>query len=141
MRARIVDVPRGARVTEEVEKPPEHGDAVAAPQSEVGGVRRQLVREPACVVEALMKSLSDDLSHGGGILAVRQEVRGDPRRARGRQSVQPNPLLLPKGTLMEPHVGTPGLAANWERKVVAVCREIAESVQARSGPVGHDPLI
>jgi hypothetical protein len=74
MCARLIHVPRGARVTDDVEKPPEHGHAVAAPQSEMGSVRRKLVREPVWVVQGLVKSLSHDLPYSRGILAVREEV-------------------------------------------------------------------
>lgn len=128
------------RVADEIEQPAHQREAIATPEAESGRVRRERVGDGAGIVERPPERVRDDVPDPGGILAIREQVRRDPRGAGDGETVQLAPLSGCDLSPMQAHIGTTGLPSDRQGELMLISGEMAEPVERCGRAAGDDPL-
>ncbi len=94
-------------------------------------VDSERVGERAGIVIDRTKRVRDDVGHRLWILALVEQVRGDPGRARYEQSSETDPLAVSEPPGVEPYVLMSRLTPSANREVMDVSGKMAETVHLR----------
>jgi hypothetical protein len=119
----------------------EHRQPVVTTEAKPTGVRREPVSERARIVEDIADGVRHNLRNGSWILMVVEKIRSDSGRAGHRESSKLDPFSVFERSPVYPDIRTSALLAVLDREFMAVGRQMADSVQGGSGPVGHDTLV
>ncbi len=119
-------------VADQIEQPPEQSETVVTSESEPIRVDSERVGERAGIVIDRTKRVRDDVSHRLWILALVEQVRGDPGRARYGQSSETDPLAVSEPPGVESDVLMSRLTPSANREVMDVSGKMAETVHLRS---------
>lgn len=132
---------RNHRIADEVEEPPQQGEAVSPPETEPRCVPAKGLNEGRRRVIASPDRVDRDLSHRVRALVVSKQIISNARGPRDGQSSQPDPLVVPEWPPVKTDIRTSRLPSRRKREVVAIRRQVADPVQGRGRSMRHHALL